>query len=66
MNYYKPGECVTHQMTPEEAEKERKKQEALRRRYPWRYKGAYANHDCNDYCIEQKYLSATGKRRKSK
>lgn len=29
-------------------------------------KAALAGHDCNDYCIEQKYLSVTGKRRKSK
>lgn len=65
-NYYKPGECITRQMTPEEMEADRKEQTARRRKFPWRYKGAQAEHDCNDYCIEQKYLSVTGKRRKSK
>ncbi len=66
MNYYKPGECVTHQMTPAEREEERQKQEERRKQYPWRYKGKQADHDYHDYHNEQQFLSATGKRRRYK
>lgn len=66
MNYYKPGECVSRQMTPEEMEAENKKQENRRHRYPWRYKNKTVLADYKTYVSEQKFRSATGKRRNRK
>ena len=64
MNYYKPGECTVHQMTPEELEADRKRQEEKRKKAPWRYKSNPAISDYKSYLSEQKFKSATGKKRK--
>lgn len=64
MNYYKPWDITVHQMTPEELEADRKRQEEKRKKTPWRYKGNPAVSDYNSYLSEQKFRSATGKKRK--
>lgn len=64
MNYYKPGECKVHYMTPEELEEDRKRREEERQKHLWRYQGNTPISDYKSYLSEQKFRNAVGKKRK--
>ena len=53
-NYYKPGECITRQMTPEEMEADRKRREQERLKNPWRYSGKKPIQEYMCYAHEKK------------